>query len=248
MIEQTDVTKQIYNLVKDNCPPEYNPLDYVSDIVRPLAIEKANECIRACASCDICRYKIKTLFKGTGREPILIIGETAILNQEGVTFPYEGTQEGEMLNKIFTAFGVDTTKLMWINTVNCCSARTTEEGIPQKRAPTVKEARECHVFLDYIIRATEPKMIILLGNIALNAFKKDTILKAHGKLIDVKGIPAMPMYNPSYFLDMQDIKSAEEIKQDKLDLCEDMKKAFLYFDNIYPEDKIFINDNIKNIK
>ena len=58
MLEQ-DAKKEIYNLVKNNCPDNYNPLDYVQDIVRDLAIEKLNKCLQSCNCCEISKNKSK---------------------------------------------------------------------------------------------------------------------------------------------------------------------------------------------
>ena len=235
----------IKTLVEENCPQDYNPIDYVVDIVRPLAINKLNNCLTECNSCDICEHNTKTLFKSNGFEPVLFIGETALLSQKGTTYPFKGTEEESMFNKLFKAYGIDSTKIAWINVVNCCSHRIDASNKHQKRAPTSKEINECKIFLDYAIKTLNPKMIIILGNIALNVFKSDTILKAHGKFIEVKGIHAMPTYSPSYFLDMKGIKSDRDIEEDKTDFCIDMKNAFLWFNETYPEENIFLNDNIK---
>ena len=60
----------IKELVKNNCPDDYNPLDYVQDIVKPLAVSKLNTILKDCSCCEISQYNIKTLFKGTGYECI----------------------------------------------------------------------------------------------------------------------------------------------------------------------------------
>lgn len=44
---------------------------------------------------------------------------------------------------------------------------------------------------------------------------------------------------------MKDIKLDSSIEQDKLDFTEDIKNIFLWFNETYPEENIFINDNIK---
>lgn len=245
MLEQ-DAKKEIYNLVKNNCPDNYNPLDYVQDIVRDLAIEKLNKCLQSCNCCEISKNNIKTLFKGKGNEPILIIGETALLYQKNLSFPFEGTKEGDMLNKVFEAYGIDKNKLAFINTVNCCCARiTSKNNMLQKRAPTKQESFECKVFLDYALRTLSPKMILLIGNIALNAFKKDIVFKCHGTLFKINDIPSFCVYTPSYFLEMEGIKSFSEIEEDKIDFQNDIKNIFLWFNKTYPEEHIFINNNIK---
>ena len=91
----------------------------------------------------------------------------------------------------------------------------------------------------------QSQMILLIGNISLNTFKKDTIFKMHGKQFCIKDIPAFAIYTPSYFLEMKDIKLDSSIEQDKLDFTEDIKNIFLWFNETYPEENIFINDNIK---
>ncbi len=245
-VEPRDTIKRI---VQQYCPPDYNPVDYVDEIVRPLAAQQLNECIKNCNACDICKAKAKTLFKGTGNEPIMIIGETALIKQVNdkaePSYPFENTEEGVMLNKVFAAYGIDTSKIMWINAVNCFSSRINLDHKLEQRTPCSKEINSCKVFLDYALRAFKPKLIIVLGNIALNVFKTDTILKARGNFFSINGIQTMPTYNPHYFLDMKGIRTEEDIAEDKADFCEDVKNAFLWFNKNYPDEKIFINNNIK---
>lgn len=233
-----EVKKKIYNLVKDNCPDDYNPIDYVLDIIKPLAVKKINNCIKDCNTCAICDNKTKTVFNGNGTEPILIIGETALSTQPFLSAPFDSSREGNLLIYALEQLKVDTSKIMWTNTVNCFPYHKNISGTKIKRPPMLTEVKECSVFLDYIIRSFQPKMIIILGNIALNTFMKDTILNVRGQKIEIKGIPAFATYSPSYLIDIESLDFIDDLKNTFID---DLKKAFTWFNLKYPDDNIFNN-------
>lgn len=231
-----EVKDKIYNLVRDNCPIDYNPIDYVLDIVKPLGVQKLNNCILECTNCKICDSNIKTVFNGTGREPILIIGETALSTQGFSYAPFEKTKEGELLSILLDNYGINKKKLSYMNSINCFTNRDSK-----KRPPTQEEAKNCYIYLEYAIRSFKPKMIIILGNIALNMFKEQSLYNTRGKQIEILGITAFATHNPSYLLEVEDV-----VKNDssRTEFCEDMKQAFKWFNDKYPEEKIFYNDNI----
>jgi uracil-DNA glycosylase len=86
----------------------------------------------------------------------------------------------------------------------------------------------------------------LLGNIALNLFKKDKITNARGNWIEVKGIPAMPVFHPEYFVQIEG-KEHPDIVQEKKDLfVEDIRNVLLMIQEKYPNNNVLLK-NIKKI-
>lgn len=236
------IKEQIYNLVRDNCPIDYNPVDYVLDIIKPLAVQKLNSCILECTNCKICDSNIKTIFNGTGVEPIFIIGETALSTQTQNSIPFDNSsKEGELLSILLDNYGIDKRKIAYMNSINCFTYRIDAKNKKIKRPPTQEEADNCYIYLEYAIRSFQPKMIILLGNIALNMFKNQSLYKIRGQKIEVLGIPAFATYSPSYLLDLEEVIDNDN---NRIEFCEDIKKAFKWFNERYPEDNIFLNNNI----
>ena len=230
------VKNTIYNLVKDNCPIDYNPTDFVLDIIKPLAKDKLNQCIKECHECDICKNNIKTFFNGTGNEPILIIGETALSSQNQDCYPFEKSEEGILLSNILNDLCINFNQISWINSINCFCSRTDSQNNITKRPPTEQEAQSCSLFLNYAINSFRPKMIILLGNIALNMFKYERLQKILNKQIDIKGIPSFAVYSPTYALEMDKLNHDSSFVKD---LYEGLQHSFNWFNKQYPEYQIF---------
>lgn len=236
IVQSIDQVKDIiYNLVKDNCPIDYNPTDFVLDIIKPLAKDKLNKCIEECHECNICKNNIKTFFNGTGNEPILFIGEMALNTQKQNCCPFEDSDEGILLSNILNDLCVDFNQISWINSINCFCSRTDSQNNIFKRPPTEQEAQSCSLFLNYAIDSFRPKMIVLLGNIALNMFKRERLQKVLNKQIDIKGIPSFAVYSPTYVLEMDKLNKDYSFEKE---LYESLQYSFNWFNKKYPEYKI----------
>lgn len=233
--------EQILRLVTEADPA--NPLEYVRNIIKPLAIDKLNNYIAGCSDCEVGSGP-KTITAGNPHADIMVIGESIseeqfAINQD-IYLPFESTKEVEILKKVFSAYNVNPEEIFWVNSVNCyCHKEVNGKKI--KRAPSKTEVNNCISFVEYAIDVVNPKVILLLGNIALNLFHKDSISKARGIWTEVKGIKAMPTYHPGYLL-MMDGKQDPEIVEDyKIDFCEDIKLMLLYIQRKYPDNNVLLS-------
>lgn len=228
-----DYQTEILRLVKEANPD--NPMAFVSHIVKDYAHEKLCEHILSCSDCNE-EITSKSLPTGNANASVLIIGECAPYEEykKGIV-PNYGSQEMAILNKIFEDFKINPEELYFINAIQCWPNR---KGV--KRTPNAKEISNCSVFIEYAIQTVKPLMIILLGGVALNLFKKDTVTNARGKWLDVHGIPAMITYHPSYFLKIEGKKPEEVIVSQKFEFYNDMKLAFDFMAKKYPENNLFL--------
>lgn len=231
--------EKIFNLVKEVDPP--NPLDYVRNIVKPLAQEKLNQYILECEDCDICKNK-KTISKGNPNASVVIIGESCSedqLENEGELYPFDN-QAGESLSKALTNLNIDMNSLFFINSVNCFPCRNTN-GIEIKRAPTKTERTNCKTFLDYALKIVEPLLIICLGGVATNGINeeigKHNISKIRGNYFQYRGINVMPTYHPGYFIELEKSGRVDEdtIISYQWDFYNDLQKAFTDLQEQYPD-------------
>ena len=192
--------EQILALVKEVNP--YNPLEYARNIVKGFAREKLDQYILACQDCPI-HSSIKTLTYGSVDASVLIVGSYALEEQKKIeansTYPFVGTKAYDILNKTLKFYGFNPEEFFFINAVNCCPTSVISDK-EFMRIPNLEEERNCKIFLDYAIQLLQPIFIIILGNVALNHFVKDSIMNLHGKLIQAKGIPAIATYSPEYLL------------------------------------------------
>lgn len=209
----TTVEETIYNLVARTDPD--NPLDYVRNIVKPLAQNKLDNLILECDQCDICKNSVKTITRGNPNAPIMIIGEAVSKEQQEAgqnTYPLTDDNASKNLNEVLRYLNVNEDKLFYINSVNCFPQRN---GI--KRASTVAERRNCKTFLDYAIRTVDPILIICLGAVAVNGINeeigKQKITDIRGQFFTYRGITVLPTFHPGYFNEIMD-KVPEELVEE----------------------------------
>lgn len=189
----------ILQLVKEADPD--NPLEYVRNIVKEFAREKLDRYILSCKDCPI-HASTKTLTYGSVDASVLVVTDFVLGEQNtktGSTYPLAGTEAYEILQKTLTFYGFNLEEFFFMNSVNCCPTSTVS-GTEFTRIPKLEEKRNCQVFLNYAIQMLQPVFIIILGNVALNHFMRDTIMNVHGKVIQAKGIPAIATYSPDYLL------------------------------------------------
>lgn len=222
------IEKQILELVKEADPE--NPIEFVDSIVRPLARKKLDSLIAGCKDCPVGKTTgIRSLSYGDDQAAVMIINEGIYgcqLEQDTI-YPLQGTPEGELLDTLIDNFHINRRQLFWMNAVNCyCNNKAGQE-----RAPGFHEAEYCRGYIERAIEIIKPVMVILLGNIPLKLFAKDRIIaEAHGKIIEVHGVTAMPLYSPHALIQMREDEDQLEdlIEQYETEFCEDFKKAFKY--------------------
>lgn len=72
---------------------------------------------------------------------------------------------------------------------------------PENRNPTPEESAVCKPFLERQIRAVQPKILLVLGGVALSqVLGIQGITRARGKEVRWKEIPAIPTFHPAYLL------------------------------------------------
>ena len=191
--------EEILQLVKEADPD--NPLEYVRNIVKGFAREKLDRYILTCQDCPI-HASTKTLTYGSVDASVLVVTDFVLGEQNvktGSTYPLVGTEAYEVLQKTLEFYGFNTKEFFFMNSVNCCPVSVVS-GTEFTRIPKLEEKRNCQVFLDYAIQMLRPVFIIILGNVALNYFIRDTVMNVHGKIIQAKGVPAIATYSPDYLL------------------------------------------------
>ena len=230
--------EQILQLVKEDNPA--NPLSYVHNIVKPLAVNVLNDYILQCDDCNICNC-VKTIGYGNPNASILIIGESSLEeNQENKDNNPINNSCGETLKLILKKLAINKDSIFFINSVNCFPTRESGQEII-KRVPTVSERKKCNTFLDYAIKIVEPLLIICLGSVATNDINeeigKQAISEIRGNYFNYRGIKVLPTYNPTYFdyLESLDTMDEEYINSLRYDFFNDLKMGFFDLQKEYPD-------------
>lgn len=231
----TTVEESIYNLVEKVNPD--NPLDYVRNIVKPLAKNKLDNLILSCNDCDICTNSVKTITRGNPNAPIMIIGEAVSKEQQDAgqnTYPLYQDSASENLTRVLEHLNVNEDKLFFINSVNCFPQRN---GI--KRASTVAERRNCKTFLDYAIRMVDPILIICLGAVAVNGINeeigKQKITDIRGTFFTYRGVNVLPTFHPGYFNEILDKVPDELVEEYYNQFYDDIALAVTALDEQRPD-------------
>lgn len=107
-------------------------------------------------------------------------------------------------------FGIKRDEVYIANVVKCRP--------PENRNPEDEEASSCKEYLESQIKLVNPKIIVLLGSVALKNIlgKEYGITKERGNIIEKDGIKYIPTFHPAALLRDED---------KKIDFFRDLKKV-----------------------
>ena len=214
-----------------------DPYDFVVRAIRPLTMQAITEAMAGCKDCKMnkdgkCR-KSKIMAKNPDAVNILVITDYP-------TDPSDGNplaeSEMDMLNQAYECFEVDTQQIAYINAVSCEPLRNID-GKKTVRMPTSEETCNCKAFTDYAIKVFQPKLVLLMGNFALNAYIHDVNIKSmRGKWTEVNGVKAMPTYSPSQIAKLINMDECDDLQEEmKNAFGDDLYEAFRWFQENYPD-------------
>ncbi|MBF0498491.1 MAG: uracil-DNA glycosylase [Candidatus Riflebacteria bacterium] len=159
-------------------------------------MEKIRKDALACTGCSLHLTRTNIVMgEGPSNARIVFIGEAPGADEDASGRPFVG-RAGQHLEKILAAVGFKREEVFICNIL--------KDRPPGNRTPTLPEMQACTPFLRRQLAIIKPALIGLLGNTAIKfVIGPDTpgITKIHGQWFDsIFGIPAMPMYHPSYLL------------------------------------------------
>ncbi len=177
------------------------------------SLEEIKKDVSVCTLCPLCKSRTNTVF-GDGPKnvdgkfsppPILVIGEAPGADEDAQGLPFVGAS-GKLLDKMLMAIGLS-------RTTNCFIANMVKCRPANNRNPQSSEIECCSHFLSEQIRLLRPKMILILGTVALKAMLKTSegISHLHGKLFQYSSadgslIPTIATYHPSALLRDENLK------------------------------------------
>jgi DNA polymerase len=130
-------------------------------------IAEAANCTRCPAMCG--RSAVLSERNGSPRARILFIGEApGRKGADRTRVPFSGDQSGANLDRFLSSIGIARQEI-FITSAALCNPRT-ESGANRK--PTQKELANCSEFLRRTIELIDPRVIVTLGSVALEALKR----------------------------------------------------------------------------
>ena len=179
--------------------------------------EELEEVVKQCRKCRLCETRKNVVFGVGNREAdIMFIGEGPGADEDAQGEPFVG-KAGKLMNMAFDMLGVKREEVYIANIVKCRP--------PNKRNPQDDEAENCLDYLRNQVILVKPKIIVLLGSVALkNVLGKEYgITASRGKWLERKGILYMPTWHPAALL-------RDENK--KIDFIKDLKQVIKRYNEI----------------
>ena len=173
-------------------------------------MEELRNATKECNKCKLCTARQNVVF-GVGNEnaDIMFIGEGPGGDEDRIGEPFVG-KAGQLMNKAFDAVGIKREEVYIANIVKCRP--------PANRDPEQDEVTACLDYLRNQVILVKPKIIVLLGRIALQNIlgPQYKITACRGKWIEKKEIMYMPTWHPAALL-------RDETK--KIDFLNDLKSV-----------------------
>ncbi len=179
--------------------------------------EELEEVVKQCRKCRLCENRKNVVFGVGNREAdIMFIGEGPGADEDAQGEPFVG-KAGKLMNMAFDMLGIKREEVYIANIVKCRP--------PNNRNPQDDEAENCLDYLRNQVILVKPKIIVLLGSVALkNVLGKEYgITASRGKWLERKGILYMPTWHPAALL-------RDENK--KIDFIKDLKQVIKRYNEI----------------
>ena len=152
-------------------------------------LEKIAEEIKNCEECRRGKFGLPVPGEGSSNAKIMFLGEAPGINESKIGKPFVG-KSGKFLNKLLESIGIKREEVFITSPV---------KYYPGKRAPTDEEISHGMVHTWKQIEIINPKIIVLLGNVAIKGTlgKNYKISEIHGKPIKKGGRIYFPTFHPS---------------------------------------------------
>src|SRR6266850_2680468 len=165
-------------------------------LFRELSTEAAN--FTSCPSM-VGRSAVLSELNGSIEAEVMFIGEApGRKGADRTRVPFSGDQSGANFDRFLSSIGL-TREQIFITSAALCNPRT-ESGA--NRRPTQKELTNCSSFLRRTIEIVDPRVIVTLGSVALEALKRIhyhelSLKESAAQIREWRGRVLVPIYHPS---------------------------------------------------
>ena len=156
--------------------------------------EDLEKSIEKCKKCKLCTTRQNIVFgEGNRNAKIMFIGEGPGADEDKFAKPFVG-RAGKLMDMAFEAVGINRQEVYIANIVKCRP--------PGNRDPHEDEVLACMDYLRNQVILVKPKIIVLLGRIALQNIlgKEYRITASRGIWVEKKEIMYMPTWHPAALL------------------------------------------------
>lgn len=160
-------------------------------------VEEAAGCTLCPAMCG--RSAVLSEMNGSPEARVMFIGEApGRKGADRTRVPFSGDQSGANLDRFLSSINL-TRQEIFITSAALCNPRS-ESGANRK--PTQKELANCSGFLRRTINVVDPRVIVTLGSVALEALKRIqyhelNLKESAARIHSWDGRVLVPIYHPS---------------------------------------------------
>ena len=156
--------------------------------------EELEKSCKNCNKCELSKTRNNVVIGDGNRDAdIMLIGEGPGADEDLAGIPFVG-RAGKLMNRALEGIGLKREELYIANVVKCRP--------PGNRNPEKIEENNCHEYLEAQIQMVKPKIIVLLGSVALKNIlgEEYNITKSRGQWVERGGILYMPTFHPAALL------------------------------------------------
>jgi DNA polymerase len=168
--------------------------DHFDDGLGAAGLDRIRAELGDCTRCGLCRNRTNLVFGvGDPEADLMVIGEGPGEQEDLRGEPFVGPA-GQMLDRMLeNVIGLPRSQVYIANVVKCRP--------PDNRNPEPAEAATCKPFLFRQILAIQPRVVLVLGSVALkHVLDLEGIVRNRGRERAWRGIPVVPTFHPAYLL------------------------------------------------
>ena len=160
-------------------------------------VADAAACILCPALCE--RSAVLSELNGPVNARVMFIGEApGRKGADRTRIPFSGDQSGKNFDRFLASINLRRDQI-FITSAALCNPQTSSGA---NRKPSQAEVANCSSFLRRAIEIVNPRVIVTLGSVALDALKRIhyhelTLKEAIGQINDWDGRLLVPLYHPS---------------------------------------------------
>ena len=175
-------------------------------------VAEAAVCTRCLAMCE--RAAVLSELNGPISARVMFVGEApGRKGADRTRIPFSGDQSGHNFDRYLASIEL-TRGQIFITSAALCNPRT-DSGANRK--PKQQEIANCSAFLKRTIELVDPRVIVTLGSVALDALRRIhyhefTLKESAGKIYRWDGRLLVPIYHPSPQVLASHRREAEQLR------------------------------------
>ena len=178
-------------------------------MLKEFFIEVIADQIKECTKCNLSKSRMNASpGDGPFDADLFLCGEGNGAEEDRTGKVFVGPA-GNLLTKYLKYIDIDRKNVFISNVVHCRP--------PGNRNPSLEEVACCIPYVEEQIKVINPKVLLLLGSVALKSLFKDQsigIMRQRGRWQDYNGIPTMATFHPAFLLRQTDERFKDQVKED----------------------------------